>query len=73
MLLHIFVVLLHDCQLEHGRCTVHADIDRVELPSWILKINGYLAPTFGPIFLPVIFGGELLRVNLSGAAACTLQ
>ena len=29
MLLHIFVVLLHDCQLETGRCTVHADIDRV--------------------------------------------
>ena len=57
-LLHIFVVIPHDCQLETGRCTVHADIDRVELPSWIRLINRYLPPTFGPIFLPVIFGGE---------------
>ena len=36
MLLHTFVVILHDCQLETGRCTVHADIDRAELPSWML-------------------------------------
>ena len=33
MLLHIFVVIPHDCPLETGRCTVHADLDRVELSS----------------------------------------
>ena len=37
VIVYIFVVILHESQLETGRCTVHADDDRVETPSWKIK------------------------------------